>query len=63
MSELAKSMHSSKLSGRAIPSVIFVYFSVEGPFNKFYGINCRSKLGAKLLDRFFHRRRQVSPSQ
>jgi hypothetical protein len=28
---------------------------------KFYGINCRAKLGAKLLDRFFHRRRQVSP--
>jgi len=29
---------------------------------KFYGINCRAKLGAKLLDRFFHRRRQVSPT-
>src|SRR5262249_30125257 len=37
------------------------YLSVEGPSNKFYGINCRPKLGAKLLDRFFHRRRQVSP--
>jgi hypothetical protein len=41
--------------------VRLVYFSVEGPFNKFYGINCRPKLAPKLLDRFFHRRRQVSP--
>src|SRR5262245_1944914 len=48
-------------SGRALPAVSFVYLSVECPFNKFYGINCRPKLGAKLLDRFFHRRRQVSP--
>jgi hypothetical protein len=48
-------------SGRAFPTVSFVYLSVECPFNKFYGINCRPKLGAKLLDRFFHRRRQVSP--
>src|SRR6266700_2192908 len=48
-------------SGRAFPAVSFVYLSVECPFNKFYGINCRPNLGAKLLDRFFHRRRQVSP--
>src|SRR5262245_21601915 len=48
-------------SGRTFPAVSFVYFSVECPFYKFYGINCRPKLGAKLLDRFFHRRRQVSP--
>src|SRR5262249_48705933 len=48
-------------SGRAFPAVSFVYLSVECPSNKFYGINCRPKLGAKLLDRFFHRRRQVSP--
>ena len=41
--------------------VSFLYLSVESPFYKFYGINCRSKLGAKLLDRFFHRLRQVSP--
>ena len=41
--------------------VSFVYLPVECPFYKFYGINCRPKLGAKLLDRFFHRRRQVSP--
>jgi hypothetical protein len=41
--------------------VSFVYLSVECPFNKFYGINCRPKLGAKRLGRFFHRRRQVSP--
>src|SRR5215472_17473659 len=48
-------------SGRAFPAAIFGSLSVECPSNKFYGINCRSKLGAKLLDRFFHRRRQVSP--
>ena len=54
-------MHRSKSLGRAFTSVSFVYLSVECPFNKFYGINCRPKLGTKLLDRFFHRRRQVSP--
>src|SRR5215475_9902544 len=48
-------------SGRAFPVVSFVYLSVECPSNKFYRINCRCKLGAKLLDRFFHGRRQVSP--
>jgi len=48
-------------SGRVFPAVSFVYLSVECPFNRFYGINCRLKLGAKLLERFFHRRRQVSP--
>jgi hypothetical protein len=41
--------------------VSFVYTPVECPFYKFYGINCRPKSSAKLLDRFFHRRRQVSP--
>ena len=41
--------------------VSFVYLPVECPFYKFYRINCRPKSGAKLLDRFFHRRRQVSP--
>src|SRR5215831_12523 len=39
----------------------FRYSPVECPSNKFYGINCRPKLGTKLLDRFLHRRRQVSP--
>src|SRR5215471_14939659 len=48
-------------SGRALPVVSFVYLPVECPFYKFYRINCRPKLGAKLLDCFFHRRRQVSP--
>ena len=48
-------------SGRAFPVVSFVYLSVECPSNKFYRINCRPNLGAKLLDRFFHGRRQVSP--
>jgi hypothetical protein len=41
--------------------VSFVYLSAECLFNKFYGINCRPKFDTKLLDRFFHRRRQVSP--
>jgi hypothetical protein len=54
-------MYRSETSGRAFTAVGFVYLSVECPFNKFYGINCRPELGAKLLDRFFHRRRQVSP--
>src|SRR5262249_50813924 len=46
---------------RAFPPVRFVYLSVERPSNKIYGINCPPELGAKLLDRFFHRRRQISP--
>ena len=54
-------MHRSKTSGRAFPAVSFVYFSVECPFDKFHGINCRLQLGAKLLNGFFHRCRQVSP--
>src|SRR5262245_38850151 len=41
--------------------VSFVYLSAECPFDEFYGINGRPKLDAKLIDRFFHRRRQVSP--
>jgi hypothetical protein len=52
---------SCTTSGRAFPAVSFMYLSIECPFNKFYGINCHPKLGAKLLDRFLHRRRQVSP--
>jgi hypothetical protein len=48
-------------SGRAFLAVIFGYLSIECPFNKFYGINCRLKLAAKLLDRFFHWRRLISP--
>jgi hypothetical protein len=48
-------------SGRAFAAVSFGYLSVECHFNKFYRINRRPKLGAKLLDRFFHRLRQVSP--
>src|SRR5437773_12294570 len=51
---------AAKIS-QGLPAVSFVYLSVECPFNKFYGINGRTKLSAKLLDRFFHRRRQVSP--
>jgi hypothetical protein len=47
-------------SGRVFPAVIFGYLSVECPLYKFDGINCRPKLGAKLLNRFFHWRRQVS---
>src|SRR5215510_5802399 len=40
----------------------FVYFFVECLFNKFDGINCRPKLGAKLLNLFFHGWRQVNPA-
>jgi hypothetical protein len=36
-------------SGGAFAAVSFVYLSVECPFYKFYGIDCRAKLGAKLL--------------
>ena len=39
----------------------FVYLSAKCLFNEFYGVNCRPKFDTKLLDRFFHRRRQVSP--
>src|SRR5262245_26797972 len=48
-------------SGKAVRAVIFWYLSVECPFNKIHGINRRPKLDTKLLDRFFHWRRQVSP--
>ena len=48
-------------SGRVLLAVIFGCFSVECPLYKIDGINCRPKLGAKLLNRFFHRRREVSP--
>src|SRR5262245_34273482 len=34
---------------------------VERFFYKFDGIDCCPKLGSKLLDRFFHRWRQISP--
>src|SRR5271155_5376108 len=36
-----------QISGGAFAAVSFVDFSVECPFNKFYGINCRTKLGTK----------------
>src|SRR5262245_19272428 len=39
----------------------FRYSPVERFFYKFDGIDCCPKLGTKLLDRFFHRRRQISP--
>src|SRR5215470_87345 len=54
-------MHRSKHEVGPSPRSVSLDLSVECPFNKFYGINCRPKLGAKLFDRFFHRRRQVSP--
>src|SRR5215831_8410785 len=59
--DVAQCAEPQQTSGRAFPAVSFVHLSVECPSNKFYGINCRPKLDAKLLDRFFHRRRQVSP--
>ena len=54
-------MLPQQTSGRAFAVVGFMDLSVERPFDKFHGINCRSKPSAKLLDRFVHRRRQVSP--
>src|SRR5262249_44852658 len=48
-------------SGRTSPMISFMYLSAECLFNKFYGVNCRPKFGAKLIDRFFHLRWQVSP--
>ena len=54
-------MRTQQTLGRAFPMVSFMYTPVECLFYKFYGINCRPKSSAKLLDRFFHRRRQVSP--
>ena len=33
---------TQQTSGRAFPAVSFGYLSVECPFNKFYGINCRA---------------------
>ncbi len=52
---------AQQTSGRAVLVVSFVYLPIERPFYKFDGVNCRPKLGAKLLNRFFHRHRQVSP--
>ena len=40
--------------------ISFVYLSAKCLFNEFYGVNCRPKFNTKLLDRFFHRWRQVS---
>src|SRR5262249_48465873 len=57
----ARSRAVQQASGRTFPVISFVYLPVECPFYKFYRINCRPKSDAKLLDRFFHRRRQVSP--
>src|SRR5260370_18813027 len=34
-------------SGKAFPAVSFVYLSVDCPFNKFYGINCRPQVGCE----------------
>src|SRR5215467_14359684 len=62
MKSFATSVETSfEQSGRVFPVVSFVYTPVECLFYKFYGINCRAKSSAKLFDRFFHRRRQVSP--
>jgi len=54
-------MPPQQTSGRAFAVVGFVDLPVERPFDKFHGIDCRSKLDAKPLDRVVHRRRQVSP--
>ena len=39
----------------------FVNFPIERLPDKFHGIYRRLNLGAKLLDRFSHRRRQFTP--
>src|ERR1700746_686017 len=40
----------TKASRKALGAVIFGYFSVECPLNKFDGINCCPKLNAKLCN-------------
>jgi hypothetical protein len=47
--------------GRAFPAVNFGCLSVECPFNNSTELIAH-KLGAKLLRRFSHRRRQVLPA-
>src|SRR5438270_12111735 len=61
MSENLHMTRPQQTSGRTFPAASFRYLSVERPFNKIYRINCRPKLGVKLLDRFFHRWPQVPP--
>src|SRR5262249_26280359 len=58
---IADSCIAAKKSGRAAPMISFVYLSAKCLFHELYGINCRPKFDTKLLDRFFHRRWQVSP--
>src|SRR5215510_5219722 len=58
---IADSCVAAKKSGRAAPMISFVYLSAKCLFHELYGINCRPKFDTKLLDRFFHRRWQVSP--
>ena len=54
-------MHLQQTSVRVFPAVSFGRLCIECSLNRKYGINCRAKLGAKLLDLFFQWRRQVSP--
>src|SRR5262245_40491999 len=58
---ITDSCTAAKKSVRASPVISFVYLSAKCLFNEFYGVNCCPKFDTKLLDRFFHRRRQVSP--
>jgi hypothetical protein len=44
----------TRVSRKALGAVIFGHFSLECPVNKFDGINCCSKLNAKLRNRVFH---------
>ena len=53
MPSIANRCQVPQTSGSAFTALIFGYLPVECPFDKFDGINCRPKLGAKLLDRFF----------
>jgi hypothetical protein len=60
----AQSVHTPAIENirQGLPPTNFGYLPVECPCNEFHEIDCRLKLGAELLDRLFHRRRNVSPS-
>jgi hypothetical protein len=54
-------VHLQQTSVRVFPAVSFGRLCIERSLNRKYGINCRPKIGAKLLDLFFQWRRQLSP--
>ena len=54
-------LHRSKHQAGPFPRSVSCT-CLSSAFLQIYGINCRPKLGAKLLDRFFHRRRAGLPA-